>query len=77
MENWPCNLPAQLIGTAHSGYGKAFMKAAKGPSCVTAWVECEGVLRLKDWLSLNIQDQPIWWHLEAAKGESDKFSIRH
>ena len=77
MENQPCNLPARVIETAHSGHGKAFLKAAKGLRGVTAWVECEGVLRLKDRLSLHIPDQPVWRHLEAARAESNKFPIRH
>jgi hypothetical protein len=77
MENRPCNLPARVIETANSGHGKAFLKAAKGLRGVTAWVECEGVLRLKDRLSLHIPDQPVWRHLEAARGESNKFPIRH
>ena len=68
MENRPCNLPARMIDTAHSGHGKAFLKAAKGLRGVTAWVEREGVLRLKDRLSLDIPDQPVWQHLEVARG---------
>ena len=77
MENRPCNLPARVIETANSGHGKAFLKAAKDLRGVTAWVECEGVLSLKDRLSLHIPDQPVWRYLEAARGESNKFPIRH
>jgi hypothetical protein len=68
MENRPCNLPARVIEKAHTGRGKAFLKAAKGLRGVTAWVEREGVLRLKDRLSLHIPDQPVWQHLEVARG---------
>ena len=67
MENRPCNLPARMIETAHSGHGKAFLKAAKGLRGVTAWVEREGSLQLNDILSLYIPDQPVWRCLEATR----------
>jgi MOSC domain-containing protein YiiM len=68
MENRPCHLPAKVIDEDAPGFGKAFKAAAQGRRGVTAWVECEGVLRLGDVMRLHIPDQPVWPHLEAARG---------
>ncbi|WP_294620505.1 MOSC domain-containing protein [uncultured Roseovarius sp.] len=68
MENRPCHLPAKVIDEDAPGFGKAFKAAAQGRRGVTAWVECEGVLRVGDVMRLHIPDQPVWPHLEAARG---------
>jgi len=68
MENRPCHLPAKPINAEGPGNGKAFKQAAKGRRGVTAWVEREGVLSVGDALRLHIPDQPVWPHLERARG---------
>lgn len=68
MENRPCHLPAKEIEAVHEGYGKAFKRAAGARRGVTAWVEREGMIRLGDELKLHIPDQPIWPHLDLARG---------
>lgn len=68
MENRPCHLPAREIEQAHPGKGKAFKTAAKHRRGVTAWVERPGVLRPGDILRLHIPDQPVWAHLDVARG---------
>ena len=68
MENRPCHLPAKVIDEDAPGFGKAFKAAALGRRGVTAWVEREGVLRVGDVMRLHIPDQPVWPHLEAARG---------
>lgn len=68
MENRPCNLPVPVIEAAASTQARSFRAAAKGRRGVTAWVECEGLLELGQRLRLHIPDQPVWPHLEAARG---------
>ncbi|SHG87511.1 MOSC domain-containing protein [Marivita hallyeonensis] len=68
MENRPCHLPAREIEPVHPGKGKAFKAAAKHRRGVTAWVERPGTLRVGDELRLHIPDQPVWPHLETARG---------
>ena len=68
MENRPCHLPAKVIEEDAPGFGKAFKTAANRRRGVTAWVEREGVLRVGDVMCLHIPDQPVWSHLEAARG---------
>ena len=68
MENRPCHLPAKVIDEDAPGHGKAFKAAAKGKRGVTAWVEREGPLRVGDVLTLHVPDQPVWAHLDAARG---------
>ena len=60
MENHPCIEPAKTIELVHPGHGKAFKAAATGRRGITAWVECEGVLRLGDTVTLHIPDQRPW-----------------
>ena len=60
MENRPCVLPGPVIEAAAPGFGKAFKAAAVARRGVTAWVECEGAIRLGDLFSLHIPDQPPW-----------------
>lgn len=68
MENRPCNLVARVIEDEVAGFGKRFKAAAEGRRGVTAWVEREGPLRVGDTIRLHIPDQPVWPHLEAARG---------
>ena len=68
MENRPCSLPARVIEDLLPGIGKRFKAAAQGRRGVTAWVERPGTLRLGDSLRLHIPDQPVWTHLDAARG---------
>lgn len=68
MENRPCQEPAVTIGKALPGQGKLFKRAAEGRRGVTAWVEREGVLRIGQAIRLHIPDQPVWAHLETARG---------
>ena len=68
MENRPCNLVARVIEDEVAGCGKRFKAAAEGRRGVTAWVEREGPLRVGDTVTLHIPDQPVWPHLEAARG---------
>ncbi len=60
MENRPCHLPVPSIEEDAPGHGKGFKSAAKGKRGVTAWVECEGVLKVGDTVSLHIPDQRAW-----------------
>ena len=62
MENRPCNLPAKVINEALPKQGQKFKTAAKGLRGVTAWVECEGLLRVGDTITLHIPCQPVWPH---------------
>lgn len=62
MENRPCNLPAKVINEALPNQGQKFKAAAKGLRGVTAWVECEGLLRVGDTITLHIPVQPVWPH---------------
>ncbi|MEZ5886647.1 MAG: MOSC domain-containing protein [Paracoccaceae bacterium] len=66
MQNRPCQFPARTIEAARPGHGKAFKPAAEGRRGVTAWVECEGVLKLGDRLRLHIPDQRAWAPGRAA-----------
>jgi len=68
MENRPCHLPAREIEARFAGKGKSFKAAAKGRRGVTAWVERPGRLTPGDRLRLHVPDQPVWPHLEAARG---------
>lgn len=58
--NIPCNHPARAIERAHPGVGKLFKAAATGRRGVTAWVECEGVLKIGERLRLHVPDQRAW-----------------
>ncbi len=65
MENHPCNLPAPVIEQDAPGYGAKFKAAAKGRRGVTAWVECEGELRVGDDVRLHIPAQRSWSPTDA------------
>ncbi len=67
MENRPCHLPAPEIEKDAPGAGKAFKAAAHHKRGVTAWVECEGVLKLGDVMRLHVPDQPVWAHLDTVR----------
>lgn len=66
MENRPCHLPAKPIDEDTPGYGRAFKTAAKGRRGVTAWVECEGLLRVGETMRLHVPDQRPWLHLDQV-----------
>ncbi|MEM9342121.1 MAG: sulfurase [Pseudomonadota bacterium] len=68
MENRPCHLPAKPIDTHGPGQGRAFKAAAKNRRGVTASVEREGTLSLGQTLRLHIPGQPVWPHLDHARG---------
>ena len=68
MENRPCVYPGNEIEEDHSGHGKGFKAAAKDRRGVTAWVERPGAVAVGDAVVLHIPDQPVWPHLEAARG---------
>ncbi len=60
MENRPCQLPAKVIEEDAPGYGKAFKPAAANLRGVTAWVECEGAIKVGDRVTLHVPDQRVW-----------------
>lgn len=60
MENRPCHLPAKVINDDIPGAGDQFKVAAKGKRGVTAWVECEGMIRIGDAVRLHVPDQRAW-----------------
>ena len=64
MQNRPCQFPAMTIEAARPGHGKLFKRVAEGLRGVTAWVECEGVLRLGDKMRLHVPDQRAWMSSE-------------
>lgn len=68
MENRPCHLPARVINEDLPDKGRAFKLAAKQLRGVTGWVEREGMLRVNDIITLHIPDQPVWPHLDQARG---------
>ncbi len=68
MENRPCSNPGKIIDDDLPGKGKSFKAAAKGLRGVTAWVECEGSLKLGDQLTLHIPDQQDWDLLDSTDG---------
>jgi len=68
MENRPCHLPARVIDEDMPDKGRAFKLAAKGLRGVTGWVEREGMLRVNDEITLHVPDQPMWPHLDQARG---------
>ena len=68
MENRPCIFPGKEIEQEAEGFGKLYKPAAKGRRGVTAWVEHGGRLAVGDVLTLHVPDQPVWAHLEDARG---------
>ena len=64
MQNRPCIWPGKEVEKEHQGVGKLYKPAAKGRRGVTAWVECEGPLRVGDRLQLHVPDQRVWTHLD-------------
>jgi len=57
MENAPCRFPGEEIDRRHPGFGKFFVKAAKGRRGVTAWVEREGEVRVGESARLHVPPQ--------------------
>lgn len=68
MENRPCIYPGREIEKDRKGFGPRFKPAAENRRGVTAWVEREGPVALGDSITVHVPDQPIWAHLEAARG---------
>lgn len=60
MENQPCHLPAKVIDQDAPGHGRRFKAAARDRRGVTAWVECEGLLRVGDQVTLHVPGQRAW-----------------
>lgn len=60
MENLPCHLVAREIEKLYPNHGKGFKSAAKRRRGVTAWVEHEGGVTVKDSVALFIPAQPAW-----------------
>jgi len=60
VTNLPCVFPGKEIESEHAGFGKSFKGAAKHRRGVTAWVLCEGMLRVGDQLRLHIPAQRSW-----------------
>jgi hypothetical protein len=68
IENRPCTLLAKGIEAVYPGFGALFKPAAQGRRGITAWVEREGTFALGDKVRLHIPDQPVWAHLNVARG---------
>ena len=59
-ENLPCQLPAREIEATMPGRGRHFKPSAKNRRGVTAWVECEGYLRVGELIRLFVPAQRPW-----------------
>lgn len=68
MENRPCIYPGREIEKDRPGFGPSFKPAAANRRGVTAWVEREGAISTGDTVTLHIPDQPVWAHLDDARG---------
>ena len=62
MENAPCQWPAKEIEQHRPGHGSGYKAAAKGRRGLTAWVEAEGPIHLRDAVRLHIPPQRIYSH---------------
>lgn len=60
MENEPCRYPAEIIEKNNPEQKVGFVKAAKNRRGVTAWVEREGDIRLKDEIIIWIPPQRLY-----------------
>ncbi|WP_039017279.1 MOSC domain-containing protein [Halocynthiibacter namhaensis] len=58
--NLPCVFPGKPIESVHINKGKTFKPAAKDRRGITAWVLCEGMLRVGDVLRLHVPAQRQW-----------------
>ncbi|MEC3859703.1 MOSC domain-containing protein [Mesobacterium sp. TK19101] len=68
MENRPCHLPGREIDKDAQGFGGKFKRAARSRRGIVGWVERPGTLRIGDELRLHVPDQPVWAHLDQARG---------
>jgi MOSC domain-containing protein YiiM len=60
MENEPCRYPAEIIEKNNPEQKLGFVKAAKHKRGITAWVEREGDIRLKDEITIWIPPQRLY-----------------
>ena len=60
MENMPCRQVAEVIAKIHPEKGMMFVKAATHKRGVTAWVECEGEIKIGDAITIFIPPQRIY-----------------
>ncbi|MDE2444955.1 MAG: MOSC domain-containing protein [Alphaproteobacteria bacterium] len=60
MENLPCRQVADVIARDHPEQGLNFVKAATHKRGVTAWVECEGDVKMGDAITIFISPQRIY-----------------
>ena len=60
MENAPCRQVAEVIAKIHPEKGMMFVKAATHKRGVTAWVECEGEIKIGDAITIFIPPQRIY-----------------
>jgi hypothetical protein len=57
MENAPCRFPGEEIDRHHPGFGRFFVKSAKGRRGVTAWVEREGEVGVGEAARVHVPPQ--------------------
>jgi hypothetical protein len=62
MENPPCRQAAGVIAKTHPAEGPEFVKAATHKRGVTAWVECEGEVKLGDAILVWLPPQRLYAH---------------
>lgn len=60
MENEPCRYPAEIIASHSPGQNVGFVKAAKHKRGITAWVEREGDIMLKDEIAIWMPPQRLY-----------------
>ena len=58
--NLPCVYPGKVIESSHADKGKTFKPSAIDRRGITAWVLCEGMLRVGDVLRLHVPAQRQW-----------------
>jgi hypothetical protein len=61
-ENLPCRQVADVIAKSYPEKGPLFVKAATHKRGLTAWVECEGEIRVGDDIKIFIPPQRIYSH---------------
>jgi hypothetical protein len=60
MENEPCRYPAEIIARNNPQQKVGFVEAARHKRGITAWVEREGDIRLKDEITIWIPPQRLY-----------------
>ena len=60
VENEPCKYPADIIDEHYKGAGKLFVKSAMQRRGVTAWVEREGMINLRDTVEVHVPKLHHW-----------------